>query len=64
MLFLADELFKHTNKTFKVTFGKPIGYDQFDRSISNDGWAEAVKNFVYSLADNPDAIFHPIIEKK
>ena len=49
MLYLADEMFKNMNKTFKVTIGKPIPWQTFDKSKSPGEWAQHVKEIVYSL---------------
>lgn len=49
MLYLADEMFKNMNKTFKVTIGKPIPWQTFDKSKSAVEWAQHVKELVYKL---------------
>lgn len=49
MLYLSDEMFKNRNKTFKVTIGKPIPWQTFDKSKSAAEWAQYVKEKVYSL---------------
>lgn len=49
MLYLSDEMFKNRNKTFKVTIGKPIPWQTFDKSKSAVEWAQYVKEKVYSL---------------
>ena len=49
MLFLADELFKNRNKTFKVKIGKPIPWQTFDKSKHPAEWATWVENKVYEL---------------
>lgn len=49
MLYLSDEMFKNKNKTFKVTIGKPIPWQTFDRSKTPVEWAQYVKNLVYEL---------------
>ena len=49
MLYLADEMFKNMNKTFKVTIGKPIPWQTFDKSKSATEWAQYVKDLVYTL---------------
>jgi len=49
MFYLVDETFKHRDKTFSITFGKPIAYQTFDRSKSHAQWAEWVKGRVYGL---------------
>lgn len=49
MFFLPDELFKHKNQEFTITFGKPIPYTSFDKSKTYDQWAEEVRSIVYQL---------------
>ena len=49
MLYLADEMFKNRHKTFKVSIGKPIPWQTFDKSKTPAQWAEYVKTIVYSL---------------
>lgn len=49
MLYLADEMFKNKNNTFKVTIGKPIPWDSFDKSKTPIEWAQVVKDTVYKL---------------
>ncbi len=49
MLYLADEMLKNRHKTFRVTIGKPIPWQTFDRSRTPAQWAQYVKDIVYSL---------------
>jgi hypothetical protein len=49
MLFLVDEMYKNVHKTFRVTIGKPIPWQTFDKSKSPMEWAQYVKDQVYSL---------------
>ena len=49
MLFLVDEMYKNVHKTFRVTIGKPIPWQAFDKSRSPMEWAQYVKDKVYSL---------------
>jgi putative hemolysin len=49
MLFLVDEMYKNTGKTFHVKIGKPIPWQTFDHTKSPAEWAEYVKNQVYAL---------------
>jgi putative hemolysin len=51
MFFLVDELFKHRNKTFQVTFGKPISYSVFTKELTLPEWSENIKRHVYKLKD-------------
>lgn len=49
MLYLSDEMFKNRGKTFKVTFGKPIPWQTFDKSRTAKEWAQWVRGEVYKL---------------
>jgi putative hemolysin len=49
MLFLVDEMYKNVHKTFRVSIGKPIPWQTFDRSKSPMEWAQWVKAKVYEL---------------
>ena len=49
MITLPDELYKSRNKTFKVTFGKPIPPEFFDKSRTPLEWAAYVREQVYKL---------------
>ncbi|MBR4729989.1 MAG: glycerol acyltransferase [Prevotella sp.] len=50
MLFLVDEMYKNVHKTFKVTIGKPIPWQTFDKSKTPTEWAQFVKDTVYALS--------------
>lgn len=49
MLYLADEMFKNRGQKFKVTIGKPIAWETFDKSRTPAEWAQYVQDVVYSL---------------
>ena len=49
MMFLVDEMYKNTHKTFRVAIGKPIPWQTFDKSRRPAEWAQYVKEKVYSL---------------
>ena len=51
MFMLVDELFKKQHKTFVITFGKPIPYTSFDKSKTDQQWAESVKQIVENLQE-------------
>ncbi|MEI7978283.1 MAG: 1-acyl-sn-glycerol-3-phosphate acyltransferase [Bacteroidota bacterium] len=57
MFFLANEMFKQKGKTITFTFGKPIESAKFDKSKNAYNWAQILKNFIYELKDNKQAIF-------
>ena len=49
MLFLVDEMYKNVHKTFRVSIGKPIPWQTFDKSKTPVEWAEFVKDKLYEL---------------
>lgn len=49
MLYLVDEMFKSRGNTFRVTIGKPIPWETFDKSKSPTEWAGYVRDIVYKL---------------
>jgi putative hemolysin len=57
MFFLPNESYKHRNKHFVITFGKPIPRETFDKRFTPLEWAQKVKDHVYMLAENPEKEF-------
>ncbi|HHG85696.1 MAG TPA: hypothetical protein ENJ82_13190 [Bacteroidetes bacterium] len=57
MLYLVDEFHKQKNKTITITFGKPVSYEIFDSRHTKQEWAALMRDFVYTLKDNPEAEF-------
>lgn len=49
MLYLVDEMYKNTHKTFRVAIGKPIPWQTFDKSRKPAEWARYVQDEVYRL---------------
>lgn len=49
MLFLADEMYRNSGKTFEVRIGKPISHTMFDKSKTPVQWAQEVYKRVYEL---------------
>jgi len=60
MFFLPNESYKHRNKHFVITFGKPIPYQTFDKRFTPVQWAARVKDYSYTLAENPEGVFSDI----
>ena len=52
MLFLPNESYKHRNKHFVITFGKPIPFETFDKRFTLKEWAQHVKDHTYLIADD------------
>lgn len=50
MMTLGCEVFKFRDRSVTITFGKPIDYQQLDRSKSPMEWAQVVKEATYNLA--------------
>jgi putative hemolysin len=59
MLFLVNEMFNLKVKTLPMTFGPPIPYTLFDRRKSDKQWAQDLRKYVYSLGEQPEALFDP-----
>ena len=49
MLFLVDEMYKNVGKTFRISIGKPIPWQTFDKSKTPKQWAKYVEDVVYRL---------------
>lgn len=49
MALLPDEMYKARHSHFKVVFGKPVPYSQFDKSKTPVEWAQWVREEVYKL---------------
>jgi putative hemolysin len=49
MILLPDEMVKQKGKKIKIRFGKEIPYEVFDKSKSNNEWAQLMKRFVYEM---------------
>ncbi len=52
MFFLVDEVYKKTDKTIQIIFGKPIPYNNFDSSKKIQEWVEEVRSISYGLKEN------------
>lgn len=57
MALLPAEMFAQRGKTMTLTVGKPIPYTTFDNRHSAKEWAQMVKDYCYTLRDNPQAEF-------
>lgn len=52
MLYLVNEMFKKQGKPIKIKFGEPISYKIFDKSKSQNSWANEIKKHVYALGQD------------
>jgi putative hemolysin len=50
MFYLSDEMFSQKGKKVVIHVGKPISYNNFDKSKSEIEWAEEIKSLVYQMA--------------
>ena len=48
MMFLPDEMFKQRGHTIKIHFGKPFDAALLNENKSHRGWADFIKQYVYS----------------
>ncbi len=49
MLYLPDEMFRNSNRTFRVHFGRPISWEQFHPAKTWTEWAAEVRKASYAL---------------
>ncbi|WP_315562572.1 glycerol acyltransferase [Segatella oris] len=49
MLFLVDEMYRNVGKTFRITIGKPIPWQTFNKTKSPMEWAKFVEDRIYGL---------------
>jgi len=61
LFFLMDELFKKSNSTISVIFGKPIPYTKFTDDKTTIEWAQEVKRIAYALKEQTTQTEKPII---
>lgn len=57
MALLPAEMFAQRGKTLTITFGRPIPWQTFDNRHTPAEWALLVKEHVYRLKTDPDAVF-------
>lgn len=55
MLLLPDEMMKSGRKQVRIYFGEPIPYTTLDKSRTDKGWAEFIKEKVYALGEDTSA---------
>ena len=51
LMLLPHEIFLKKGKTIKVTIGKPISWETFDKSKSAYEWAQEVRAITYNLGE-------------
>ena len=52
MLFLVDEMYRNVGKTFRITIGKPLPWQTFNKTKTPMEWANFVEERVYALSSN------------
>lgn len=52
MLFLVDEMYRNVGKTFRITIGKPIPWQTFNKTKTPMEWANFIEERVYALSSN------------
>jgi putative hemolysin len=57
MIYLPGEMMKQKIKTVNIIFGKPISWTLFDKRYNDTEWASKLKDYVYSLRENPTSQF-------
>ncbi|MDO5760535.1 MAG: 1-acyl-sn-glycerol-3-phosphate acyltransferase [Bacteroidota bacterium] len=58
MILLPREMFAQKGKTITLTFGKSIPIAQISKEKHHAKiWAERIRNFIYELKENKDAVF-------
>jgi len=57
MLYLVDEMFKQKDQIIKITFGKPISVQTFDKRYTHTEWAQKIKEHVYALGRDENTVF-------
>ncbi|MDR2083438.1 MAG: 1-acyl-sn-glycerol-3-phosphate acyltransferase [Bacteroidales bacterium] len=63
MMLLPSEMFKQKGKTIELIIGKPIPWQTFDKSKSDNEWASLLREHVYELQKNNNAIFMDNVNK-
>ncbi len=56
-IFLVNEMFKTRNQKICLTLGRPIPFQTLDKRYSDKEWAALIKEHVYRLSKEPEAIF-------
>jgi putative hemolysin len=49
MIYLPDEMYKQNNQTVEITLGMPIPWQTFDEQMSEQAWAQQVKEYIYRM---------------
>ncbi len=52
MFYLVDEMFNQKDKDITLTFGTPISYEKFNKSLHYNDWALKVQQHIYQIEQN------------
>ena len=58
-VLLPDEMFKMAGKTLRMVVSKPIDPSVFTDDVSNNEWANRLRQYCYNLRKDPFAEFDP-----
>lgn len=59
MALLPAEMFAQRGKRMRIVFGRRIPYTVFDQRHTAAEWAALLREYIYQLKDNPQAVFMP-----
>lgn len=59
MLYLVEEFYKQEDKLLKITFAPAVSWQTFDKSRSDNEWAEQLRRYVYTLPGGKAEAFDP-----
>lgn len=57
MLYLVNEMYKQRGKKIKISFGKPIPHQIFDKRMSTLEWSQKVREHVYRVENDINCEF-------
>ncbi len=60
LILLPHEMFNKKNKTILVIIGKPVAYEILDKSLTHQQWADKIREFTYSLANDSEKLFKAV----
>jgi len=64
MMLLPDEMARQKNQVLKITFGKKVPYQFFDKRHTTIEWAELMRQYVYTLDSKNPEPFEKWVEGK
>jgi putative hemolysin len=58
-VYLVDEMVKQRGNSLTMTIGTPIAFEALDRAVTDEEWANRIRQYVYNLGRNPALGFDP-----